>query len=95
MLFSLGYVIIKSELGSEIATPREQFRSLKTEEKLTMSTNLVGDVPSDELGAWVDIFQKRRSGVITAEHVKRFAKMEATPPTSRSARTTLTGARFL
>jgi len=44
-----------------------------------METNLVGDVPSDELGAWIDIFQKRRSGVITAEHIKRFAKMDPTP----------------
>lgn len=44
-----------------------------------MSNNLVGDVPSDELGAWVDILQKRRSGVITAENIKRFAKMDPAP----------------
>lgn len=49
------------------------------QERLTMSNNLVGDVPSDELGAWIDIFQKRRSGVITADHIKRFAKMDQTP----------------
>ena len=44
-----------------------------------MSNNLVGDVLSEELGAWIDIFQKRRSGVITADHIKRFAKLDPSP----------------
>lgn len=41
--------------------------------------NLVGNVPSDELGTWIDFLQKRRSGVITAEHFKEFVKLNPTP----------------
>ncbi|MEK7076179.1 MAG: hypothetical protein AAB941_00745 [Patescibacteria group bacterium] len=60
MLFSLGYVIIKSELGSEIATPREQFRSLKTEEKLTMR---------GWLSVMIDILKKMTSRRVTKEAI--------------------------
>ncbi len=44
-----------------------------------MSKNLVGDVSGELLGTWADILLKMRSGHITLDHLKSFAKMEATP----------------
>lgn len=44
-----------------------------------MKNNLVGEVPGEFLGTWIDILQKCRSGHITLDHLQRFAKMETTP----------------
>lgn len=44
-----------------------------------MKNNLVGDVPREFLGTWIDILQKYRSGHIALDHLQRFAKMETTP----------------
>ena len=44
-----------------------------------MSNNLVGDVSGELLGTREDVLQKMRSGHITLEHFKRFAKMDPTP----------------
>ena len=44
-----------------------------------MSNNLVGDVSSELLGTWVDILKKMKADHISLDHLKKFAKMEATP----------------
>src|SRR3989344_222685 len=44
-----------------------------------MNNNLVGNVSDELLGTWEDVLQKMRSGHITLEHFKRFAKMDPTP----------------
>src|SRR3989338_4256891 len=61
-----------------LVASREQFRSLKTGE-LTMSNNLVGDVSGELLDTWADILRKMKAGHISLDHLKKFAKMEATP----------------
>src|SRR3989344_3290113 len=47
--------------------------------KLTMSKNLVGDTSVELAGVIGDIMGKYRAGAITLDHLKRFARMEATP----------------
>ncbi len=44
-----------------------------------MSKILVGSVPGDILGAVKSIIEKYQGGVITDDHIKRFANMDPTP----------------
>src|SRR3989338_10101860 len=44
-----------------------------------MSNNLVGNTSFELAGVVGDIMSKYRAGQITLDHLKRFAKMEATP----------------
>lgn len=44
-----------------------------------MTIPLVGDVPSEFLGTWIDILQKYRNGDITLENLQRFAKLDPMP----------------